>query len=180
MQSIKLPIEVCLKLDKLNKDFLWGHTNEGKKIHLEGLKWRVSDDCHIDFWLDEWVPDIGKLLSYAACLLSDIQKAEKVSDYVAHDDWDIQKLSMVLLWHIIHRIVSIHAGRVQSGSDRAIWGLSKNGEFSVKSAYVSLFKNDEIPNWKWNFLWNLRMPHRVQNFLWILFMENFLLLNIEL
>ncbi|KAK3183154.1 hypothetical protein Dsin_030440 [Dipteronia sinensis] len=211
MQSSKLPIEICSKLDKLKWDFLWGHINENKKMHLvnwetvcllkckEGLgikktkmmnqvmlakaRWKLyhnenglwghllkhkylKGDDSVNH--DDWVPDIGKLLSYATFPLSATQNSEIVSNYMAHDDWDIQMLSSVLPWHIIHRIVSIHAGRSQSGSDRAIWGLSKNGDFSVKSVYMSLFKNDEMPNWKWNFLWNLRIPPRGQNFLWIL------------
>ncbi|KAK2662858.1 hypothetical protein Ddye_001432 [Dipteronia dyeriana] len=34
MQSTQLPSEVCSKLDKLNNNFLWGHTAKIKKIHL--------------------------------------------------------------------------------------------------------------------------------------------------
>ncbi|KAK3221017.1 hypothetical protein Dsin_014987 [Dipteronia sinensis] len=34
MQSIKHPTETCSKLDKINRNFLWGHTEESKKMHL--------------------------------------------------------------------------------------------------------------------------------------------------
>ncbi|KAK0605740.1 hypothetical protein LWI29_030217 [Acer saccharum] len=34
MQSIKLPLEICSKLDKINRDFLWGSSVDSKKIHL--------------------------------------------------------------------------------------------------------------------------------------------------
>lgn len=34
MLTTKLPISVCQKLDKLNKDFLWGSCVTTKKIHL--------------------------------------------------------------------------------------------------------------------------------------------------
>ncbi|KAL5741942.1 hypothetical protein ACOSP7_028674 [Xanthoceras sorbifolium] len=34
MQSIKLPGEICGKLDKLNRNFLWGHTEAKKTVHL--------------------------------------------------------------------------------------------------------------------------------------------------
>ncbi|KAK3228044.1 hypothetical protein Dsin_007906 [Dipteronia sinensis] len=37
MQSMKLPSETCLKLDKISKDFLWGHTSSKNVIHL--MKW---------------------------------------------------------------------------------------------------------------------------------------------
>lgn len=38
MQTAKLPSAICEKLDKLNRNFLWGDTNERKKIHL--LNWK--------------------------------------------------------------------------------------------------------------------------------------------
>nr|XP_011457336.1 PREDICTED: uncharacterized protein LOC105349397 [Fragaria vesca subsp. vesca] len=37
MQSVKLPMSICNTLDRLNMNFLWGHTEEKKKIHL--VKW---------------------------------------------------------------------------------------------------------------------------------------------
>uniref|UniRef100_A0A2N9IH06 RNase H type-1 domain-containing protein n=1 Tax=Fagus sylvatica TaxID=28930 RepID=A0A2N9IH06_FAGSY len=36
MQNVALPIRVCSNLDKLNRDFLWGSTNERKKMHMVG------------------------------------------------------------------------------------------------------------------------------------------------
>lgn len=37
MQTMLLPASVCDRLDRLNRDFLWGDTPEKKKIHL--VKW---------------------------------------------------------------------------------------------------------------------------------------------
>ena len=34
MQNVTLPIRICSNLDKMNKDFLWGSTNERKKMHM--------------------------------------------------------------------------------------------------------------------------------------------------
>ena len=31
-----LPVQVCEKLDKINRDFLWGSTNERRKMHMVG------------------------------------------------------------------------------------------------------------------------------------------------
>ena len=36
MQGAALPRHLCDKLDKMNKDFLWGSTNEKRKLHLVG------------------------------------------------------------------------------------------------------------------------------------------------
>ena len=34
MQNVTLPIRICSNLDKMNKDFLWGSTDERKKMHM--------------------------------------------------------------------------------------------------------------------------------------------------
>ena len=34
MQGTILPIHLCNKLDKINRDFLWGSTNEKQRMHL--------------------------------------------------------------------------------------------------------------------------------------------------
>jgi hypothetical protein len=34
MQNVALPIRICTKLDKINRDFLWGSTDERKKMHM--------------------------------------------------------------------------------------------------------------------------------------------------
>jgi hypothetical protein len=34
MQNVALPIRVCSNLDKLNRDFLWGSTDDRKKMHM--------------------------------------------------------------------------------------------------------------------------------------------------
>ena len=36
MQGVALPSHICDKLDKVNRDFLWGSTSEKRKLHLVG------------------------------------------------------------------------------------------------------------------------------------------------
>ena len=36
MQGEALPVHLCEKLDKINRDFFWGSTREKKKLHLVG------------------------------------------------------------------------------------------------------------------------------------------------
>ena len=36
MQGVALPSHLCDKLDKISRDFLWGTTQEKKKMHMEG------------------------------------------------------------------------------------------------------------------------------------------------
>jgi hypothetical protein len=36
MQNVALSIRICSKLDKLNRDFLWGSSSDRKRIHMVG------------------------------------------------------------------------------------------------------------------------------------------------
>ncbi|KAK2663118.1 hypothetical protein Ddye_001692 [Dipteronia dyeriana] len=52
--------------------------------------------------------------------------------------------------------------------DTAMWGLSNNGDFFVKSAHEGHFRYDDHVPWKWNFIWKLKLPPIVLYFLWTL------------
>lgn len=36
MQGVALPSHLCSKIDKINRDFLWGSTEEKRRLHLAG------------------------------------------------------------------------------------------------------------------------------------------------
>ena len=36
MQGVALPVHLCDKLDKINRDFLWGSSNEKRRMHVVG------------------------------------------------------------------------------------------------------------------------------------------------
>ncbi|KAK0580349.1 hypothetical protein LWI29_000920 [Acer saccharum] len=250
MQSIKIPTEMCAKLDKLNRDFLWGNNAENKKIHLvkwdtvctpknkgglgikktrlmnqallakagwrmnqdtnglwanilkgkylkgghivsnirkpsncsstwrgfffgsklllKGMTWRVGDGSNISFWNDDWVPSMGKLSGFATSPLTDDCAKERVCDYLMRREWNLPKLLSVLPQNVAYRILSIHVGGTISGIDKPIWGLSKSGDFTVKTAYESHFIEDEMPEWNWKCIWKLKLPPRIMHFLWVL------------
>ncbi|KAK0599781.1 hypothetical protein LWI29_008576 [Acer saccharum] len=82
--------------------------------------------------------------------------------------WNVQHLASMLPENIVEKVCSIQAGRRHSGCDRVIWGWSKCGNFSVKTAFLGLIEADSLPLWKWSFQWKTRMPPRIRYFLWIL------------
>lgn len=52
MQSQILPAHVCTKIDKINRDFLWGSSDEARKPHL--LSWDTvnlpTEEGGLDYW----------------------------------------------------------------------------------------------------------------------------------
>ncbi|KAL5824994.1 hypothetical protein ACOSQ3_021057 [Xanthoceras sorbifolium] len=82
-------------------------------------------------------------------------------------------LVVVLPWHLVLKVVTIHAGFRHSSTNKMIWGWSRQGLFSVKSTYEKTMRNAD-PLWHWRFTWKLKMPLRVQNFLWTLLYDKLL------
>ncbi|KAK2640627.1 hypothetical protein Ddye_028422 [Dipteronia dyeriana] len=91
-----------------------------------------------------------------------------IGELVVGIRWNIQKMAVVLPWPIIHRIVIIHVGGLHSGSSRIIWGWNLSGDFSIKSAYNGFMDASYYHSWPWKFIWALKIPPRIQHFLWIL------------
>ena len=157
----------CVDFEKYKSSVysgIWRSIKVCSKLLLRGLKWKAGNGCRIDFWFDDWVPEFGRLKYHAIILLSSSHSIEKVSDYLCEEEWNVHKLCVVLPWQIIHRILSLYAGKSYSGEDRITWGLSNNGQFTVKSAYESIVKNEETPTWQWSYLWNLRLPPQISFF----------------
>ncbi|KAL5787774.1 hypothetical protein ACOSP7_004723 [Xanthoceras sorbifolium] len=229
MQSIKLPSEVCYKLDKINRNFLWGHTTDKKTVHLinwdtvcnpknEGglgimkikvmnqallakagwrllqgevglwgqllkkkyLKYNTAGDIstnkygasigkgdRIRFWTDLWITDLGTLQQYATGNLDQDQLSKQVSWFLEEGNWNVEKLATNLPWVIVHKICSTCTDRTGNAADRQIWGLEKDGVFSVKSAYKVACKVDSLSKWDWSFIWKLRIPPKLSHFLWL-------------
>ncbi|CAL8174658.1 unnamed protein product [Prunus armeniaca] len=260
MQTAKLPMSVCDKLDQLNRNFLWGHTSNTSKIHLvnweqvckpkvagglgikrsswmnqallaktgwrllqheqglwsqvfhakylkqqnilavkdsyfpcsssvwrgvlygnsalsKGIKWRVGSGDNVLFWTDRWL-SCGPLYQYAIIDLSEEMLKLNVGDFLEEGVWDVNCLRECLPLHIIHLILSVHAGFNGSGTDRYIWQFTPNGSFSVNSAYSSLFPAEASVKWDWQFLWRLRLPPKVKTFLRIVCHQK-LLTNVQ-
>ncbi|KAL5775882.1 hypothetical protein ACOSP7_013439 [Xanthoceras sorbifolium] len=69
---------------------------------------------------------------------------EKVSWYLEEGEWNMKKLSMALPWDIALKICSIYAERSSNGLDSFIWGLGKDGRFSIKTAYEAKIMGQDL------------------------------------
>ncbi|KAL5746048.1 hypothetical protein ACOSP7_027194 [Xanthoceras sorbifolium] len=128
------PLADCLS-DKSSNSYAWNGIAYGAKCTLGGLYWRVGDGTNFLFWTDSWVPNIGSLQIYALKELDQNQLNRKVSDFINEELWNYNLPRKHLSANIINHITSLHAGKAGSGKDKTIWGLSKDGKFSIKSAY---------------------------------------------
>ncbi|KAL6199614.1 hypothetical protein ACLB2K_029398 [Fragaria x ananassa] len=151
MQTAKLPISICDSLDRLNRNFLWGDTDQLRKVHL--TNWDMENNkkptkcsstwsgivfgadlvngCTIKFWTDKWSPcGILKNLAFN----HDIDLHAVVKDFWIGRMWNVDMLMVQLPTDVVHVITTIPIA-VGDLLDKIIWGKTSSGIFSVKSAY---------------------------------------------
>ncbi|KAK4835243.1 hypothetical protein QYF36_007235 [Acer negundo] len=116
----------------------WRGIMYGAKLVHDSVKWRIGDGCIVDFWVADWVPNIGRLLNHVTIPLSSTQVDEKVVDYMSKDDWDIQKL----------RTMRCHIGSGDSYGSSEFLLRYRNFSgfyFMVNSSLMSIAQREALP-----------------------------------
>ncbi|VVA38500.1 PREDICTED: ribonuclease [Prunus dulcis] len=101
-----------------------------------------------------------------------------VSDFLTEQGWNTDWLMGCLPLHVVQKIHCIFAGFNHTEADSCIWQLTSNGEFSVKTAYLSLFTEETNYTWNWDIIWKLQVPPKIKTFLWLL-IHGKLLTNVQ-
>ncbi|ONI01039.1 hypothetical protein PRUPE_6G118100 [Prunus persica] len=101
-----------------------------------------------------------------------------VSDFLTEQGWNTDWLMGCLPLHVVQKIHCIFAGFNHTEADSCIWQLTSNGEFSVKTAYLSLFTEETNYTWNWDMIWKLQVPPKIKTFLWLL-IQGKLLTNVQ-
>ncbi|KAK0606918.1 hypothetical protein LWI29_006286 [Acer saccharum] len=156
---------------KIGCSHVWRSIMWGKKLLLEGLRWRVGNGTGIKVFSDPWIPRPSSFKPISSNIDSDL----RVSDLIDAERhcWDIQKLDSIFLPIDKEVILSIPIS-VRGGDDCLSWHYDKNGIFTVKSGYwlaLNLsIKNQPSPSsisqkW-WKGLWHLDIPPKIKMFIW--------------
>lgn len=96
----------------------------------------------------------------------------KISEFIDNNNWDIHKLNEVVGGDISRKI-SLKPLPLQTTEDKFVWGLSNNGNFSVKTATWLQNRNNQFGN-RINLLkkmWKLNIPPKVKMFVWFMIHE---------
>ncbi|KAK8992787.1 hypothetical protein V6N11_048857 [Hibiscus sabdariffa] len=97
----------------------------------------------------------------------------------ANGQWDIDRLSVVLLPVAIPHIMGILPPQTDATCDIISWSKSSSGVFTLASTYRDLVGMAwDHPDSLWSNIWSLTVPQRIRTFLWLVVRER-LLTNIE-
>ena len=113
--------------------YTWRSIAHGRELLKKGLVYRIGDGASVNVWQDNWIPRSGLMrpLGHKSNTV-----VHKVGELLLPDGggWNVEKLNEIFFERDVEDIVQIPVGRAGSG-DYFAWNYTKNGLFSVKSAY---------------------------------------------
>jgi ribonuclease HI len=154
--------------------FAWRSIWQAKALLQKGLIWRVGNGSRINLWKDKWIPiSPHKILDPVRIISRDAKVADIINQEV--NWWDIPLIKQIFPEETVEQICSIPINP-RSQEDKLIWVGTKNGSFSVRSAYHLEVERRRRGNWStssiqstipiWRRLWNLKLPRYILIFLW--------------
>lgn len=105
----------------------------GRDLLREGLVWRIGDGTRINIHHDAWIPRSGNMKPLGQVFIPGVIK---VADLLTADgtNWDTARVDAMFSPDDATDIKQIAVGGPAT-EDFLAWNLTKNGMFSVKSAY---------------------------------------------
>lgn len=148
---------------------IWSACKKGGPIYVKGLKWSMKNGLQVNLWLDFWLPN-GTLRSLIEGPLT--RDEDKVMLHQCFDigtGWNLQNSSFVLPDQVLESMKATPFSCDTNSKDSLIWAYSKDGSFSLSSAYL-LAKglnplNLDTVSLSW--VWKTTTPPWVQFFIWL-------------
>ena len=103
---------------------------------MKGLRWAVKNGESMKLWMDFWLPS-GRLRELVEGPLS--REEEKLTVKQCFDEnhvWNPRSISFELLERVINTMKATPFSYDQHSVDILMWAFSKNGSFSLQSAYL--------------------------------------------
>jgi hypothetical protein len=113
--------------------YTWKSILHGRELLKEGIIWRVGDGSKINIWNHNWIPRSSLKRPFGH--RQDVE-VDKVSELLEPSGagWNLDKLNECFFEADVEDILKIPVGRTGS-ADYMAWNYTKNGVFSVRSAY---------------------------------------------
>lgn len=119
--------------------YVWRSIVATRSTIKRGLWWNIGNGHKVDIWKDRWLPtpDSFNVVSPKRQGFV-LEKVENLLD-LNRGGWDIEKVRSTFLHHEAEVIlgIPISPGMLE---DSQSWAWTKNGEFSIRSAYSVALK----------------------------------------
>ncbi|KAL0413622.1 UNVERIFIED_CONTAM: hypothetical protein Sradi_1563900 [Sesamum radiatum] len=143
-------------------------------IVKSSFRWRISSGAAVRVWMDPWLPRPHTFLPITPrnTLAADVTVQTLINPTT--NVWDTETIDAVFWPMDRDLILKIPLSKLGC-DDLPVWHFSKDGRFSVKSAYCVArdIEEQRAPNTsfnsskpKWGFLWSSPVPNKIKVFAW--------------
>jgi hypothetical protein len=148
----------------------------GRELLREGLIWRIGDGKKVDVWTDNWIPRDGLMRPLGHYPGREISRVDEIL-LDGGQGWNESKLREVLFDADVDDILKIPVGSAGT-EDYLAWNYTKNGVFSVRSAYhLKMHLNSVragsassstnlVGHRGWLALWDAQVPGKAKVHVW--------------
>jgi hypothetical protein len=154
---------------------VWRSILASKELVEDGVLWRIGDGRSVKIWGDKWLPmtDSSRVQSPKAIQLQDMT----VGDLINREEkqWRSPLINSLFLPEEATTILNIPLSPYLP-KDRLIWKGTKNGVFTVRSAYhLGMERRKRLQpgssgkkeiDEMWKICWRLHVPNAVKMHLW--------------
>uniref|UniRef100_A0A2N9H705 Reverse transcriptase zinc-binding domain-containing protein n=1 Tax=Fagus sylvatica TaxID=28930 RepID=A0A2N9H705_FAGSY len=176
MSVFNFPASLCVDICSMANRFWWGKQEGNRKIHwLSWVKVENWNGSRVKIWKDAWLssPTTNRVLS-PICVLDQNATVDSLID-VETMTWNQSLIQRVFWPRDIALILAIPLSK-RKPPDRLIWTGTKNGQFTVRSAYHFLLaqqrcgdassSTDSLWTSLWKAIWSARVQPKMKLFIW--------------
>ncbi|KAL0012862.1 hypothetical protein SO802_007970 [Lithocarpus litseifolius] len=148
---------------------IWAACKVGGPVYVKGLKWTVSNGRSINFWKDFWLP-CGPIRNLIEGPLTGDEEQLTVQQGVDFRfSGDVRRISFELPDQVLSLIKAVPFALNQDAEDTLIWAFSKDGFFSLESAYLLARGSNplNLGSSSMSWIWKADTHPRVHFFLWL-------------
>ncbi|KAL8170236.1 hypothetical protein V2J09_022040 [Rumex salicifolius] len=158
--------KLCSDSSYVWRSILWALENGVYK----GLEWSISDGRSVRFWEDSWLEG-GPLIHAVSCSVDASILNRPVKDFWdVGSEWKWNIISNFLPAVTLMRLCAIVVQPGVAPPDSLTWSFSKDGMYTVSSAYVGLTdfnRGQSDVGDIFRVLWRIKVLERIRMFLWL-------------
>ncbi|XP_056688797.1 uncharacterized protein [Spinacia oleracea] len=149
---------------------MWRDILKGRSLLQKGLIVGIGNGRSTSLWYHHWVGS-GPLYKLIDRDIPERIAHFLVSDIIRDGQWDFTKVSQFMPPDICDMIRLVPLATCTNVEDFIRWVYTKNGVFSVKSAYFLLLHNHDSPTqllqpFNWKSIWKIKVPFKYKMLLW--------------
>lgn len=120
----------------------WSSLLAGRDLILRGARWQILDGSRVHLWTDKWLPCVANpiLRPTDGSTRDDTLMVSTISNPISMQ-WNLSSICDAISDRDLEIFLTLPLGD-GSESDRVIWPLNRNGDYSVKSGYHLIHSGD--------------------------------------